>query len=41
LRPEAVECLRAFVEDLWPTSLDSLKDTVERDARRNRTSNKR
>ena len=33
LRPEAVESLRAFVEDLWPASLDELKATVERDTR--------
>jgi DNA-binding transcriptional ArsR family regulator len=33
LRPEAVESLRAFVEDLWPSSLDQLKTTVERDTR--------
>jgi DNA-binding transcriptional ArsR family regulator len=40
LRPEAVASLRAFVDELWPTSLDALKQTVERDAgkRRNRTS---
>lgn len=41
LRPEAVESLRAFVEDLWPASLDSLKDAVERDKRRNRASHKK
>jgi DNA-binding transcriptional ArsR family regulator len=36
LRPEAVESLRAFVEDLWPASLDALKTTVEDDQRRAR-----
>jgi DNA-binding transcriptional ArsR family regulator len=41
LRPEAVESLRAFVEDLWPPSLDALKTTVERDQRRGRSRPKR
>ena len=41
LRPEAVESLRSFVEDLWPTSLDALKDTVERDKRPKRSSENR
>jgi DNA-binding transcriptional ArsR family regulator len=34
LRPEAVESLRAFVEDLWPSSLEALKQSVEQDKRR-------
>jgi DNA-binding transcriptional ArsR family regulator len=34
LRPEAIESVRAFVEDLWPTSLARLKHTVESDKRR-------
>ena len=34
LRPEAIESLRAFVDDLWPSSLDALKNTVEADKRR-------
>ena len=33
LRPEAIESLRAFVDDLWPSSLDALKNTVEADTR--------
>jgi DNA-binding transcriptional ArsR family regulator len=37
LRPEAVASLRAFVEDLWPASLESLKTTVEADRRRSST----
>jgi DNA-binding transcriptional ArsR family regulator len=31
LRPEAVEPVRAFVEELWPSSLARLKATVEGD----------
>lgn len=31
LRPEAIEPVRAFLEDLWPSSLARLKDAVERD----------
>jgi DNA-binding transcriptional ArsR family regulator len=41
LRPEAVESLRAFVEQLWPNSLDSLEDAVERDTHRARSTKKR
>jgi DNA-binding transcriptional ArsR family regulator len=31
IRPEAIESVRAFLDDLWPSSLDRLKDAVERD----------
>jgi DNA-binding transcriptional ArsR family regulator len=31
LRPEAIESVRSFLEDLWPSSLARLKDAVERD----------
>jgi DNA-binding transcriptional ArsR family regulator len=30
LRPEAIESVRSFLEDLWPSSLARLKDAVER-----------
>lgn len=36
IRPEAIEPVRAFLEDLWPSSLARLKATVEGD-RRSRT----
>lgn len=36
LRPEAVRSLRAFVEELWPASLDALKSSVESERRRSR-----
>jgi DNA-binding transcriptional ArsR family regulator len=31
LRPEAIEPVRAFLDELWPTSLERLKRTVETD----------
>lgn len=31
IRPEAVESVRAFLDELWPSSLARLKETVERD----------
>ena len=31
IRPEAIESVRAFLDDLWPSSLARLKETVERD----------
>ncbi len=31
IRPEAIESVRSFLEELWPSSLARLKDTVERD----------
>jgi DNA-binding transcriptional ArsR family regulator len=31
IRPEAIESVRAFLEELWPSSLARLKDAVERD----------
>ena len=31
IRPEAIEPLRAFLDDLWPTSLQRLKRAVETD----------
>ena len=36
IRPEAVEPVRAFLEDLWPASLQRLKQVVEADRERNR-----
>jgi DNA-binding transcriptional ArsR family regulator len=36
IRPEAIEPLRAFLEDLWPTSLQRLKRAVESDKARPR-----
>jgi DNA-binding transcriptional ArsR family regulator len=33
LRPEALEPVRAFVDELWPASLARLKATVEHDRR--------
>jgi DNA-binding transcriptional ArsR family regulator len=35
VRPEAIESVRAFLDELWPASLARLKATVEHD-RRNR-----
>ncbi len=29
IRPEAIDSVRAFLEELWPASLARLKDTVE------------
>jgi DNA-binding transcriptional ArsR family regulator len=31
LRPEAIESVRAYLDELWPSSLSRLKDVVERD----------
>jgi DNA-binding transcriptional ArsR family regulator len=31
LRPEAVESVRSYLDDLWPSSLQRLKATVEQD----------
>jgi DNA-binding transcriptional ArsR family regulator len=31
IRPEAIESVRSFLEELWPSSLARLKETVERD----------
>jgi DNA-binding transcriptional ArsR family regulator len=36
ITPEAIEPLRAFLEELWPSSLDRLKATVEADYDANR-----
>jgi DNA-binding transcriptional ArsR family regulator len=36
LRPEGVEELRAFVEDMWAERLVTLKDEAEREERRRR-----
>jgi DNA-binding transcriptional ArsR family regulator len=33
IRPEAIESVRAFLDELWPASLARLKDTVEADRR--------
>jgi DNA-binding transcriptional ArsR family regulator len=34
IRPEAIDSVREFLEELWPTSLAKLKDTIERDRAR-------
>jgi DNA-binding transcriptional ArsR family regulator len=31
IRPEALDSVRAFLDDVWPSSLGRLKATVERD----------
>jgi DNA-binding transcriptional ArsR family regulator len=31
IRPEALESVRSFLDELWPASLTRLKETVERD----------
>jgi DNA-binding transcriptional ArsR family regulator len=36
VRPEAIASVRAFLEELWPSSLSNLKATVERDTSRNK-----
>jgi DNA-binding transcriptional ArsR family regulator len=36
VRPEAIESVRSFLEEVWPSSLARLKDTVERDRRSRR-----
>jgi DNA-binding transcriptional ArsR family regulator len=33
IRTEAIESVRAFLEELWPASLERLKDAVETDRR--------
>jgi DNA-binding transcriptional ArsR family regulator len=35
IRPEALEPVRAFLDELWPTSLQRLKRAVETDTARN------
>jgi DNA-binding transcriptional ArsR family regulator len=37
IRPEAIDSVRAFLEELWPASLARLKDTVESDQRSRRS----
>ena len=37
IRPEAIESVRAFIDDLWSSSLVRLKATVEADRARTRT----
>jgi DNA-binding transcriptional ArsR family regulator len=37
LRPEAIESVRAFLEELWPSSLVELKAAVEADRRPKRS----
>lgn len=34
IRPEAIESVRDFLDQLWPTSLQRLKSVVENDRRR-------
>jgi DNA-binding transcriptional ArsR family regulator len=36
IRPEAIESVRAYLDELWPASLDQLRATVERDRGRRR-----
>jgi DNA-binding transcriptional ArsR family regulator len=36
IRPEAIESVRAYLDELWPASLHQLRATVERDRRRRR-----
>jgi DNA-binding transcriptional ArsR family regulator len=36
IRPEAIESVRAYLDELWPASLDRLRATVERDRGRRR-----
>jgi DNA-binding transcriptional ArsR family regulator len=36
LRPEAIQDVRAYLDQLWPASLARLKQTVERDRGRGR-----
>ena len=31
IRPEAIESVRAYLDELWPASLDRLRATVEQD----------
>jgi DNA-binding transcriptional ArsR family regulator len=37
IRPEAIASVRAFLDELWPASLDRLKSTVEDDKRPRRS----
>jgi DNA-binding transcriptional ArsR family regulator len=37
IRPEAIESVRTFLDQLWPSSLNRLKATVENDRRRSRS----
>jgi DNA-binding transcriptional ArsR family regulator len=36
IRPEAIESVRAYLDELWPASLDRLRATVEGDRGRRR-----
>ena len=36
IRPEAIESVRAYLDELWPASLDRLRATVERETRERR-----
>ena len=36
IRPEAIESVRAFLDELWPSSLSRLKGVVEADRRTKR-----
>jgi DNA-binding transcriptional ArsR family regulator len=36
IRPEAIESVKSFLEELWPSSLARLKDAVEGDRRARR-----
>ena len=38
IRPEAIESVREFLEELWPSSLARLKEVVENDRRPKRRS---
>ena len=40
LRPEAIDDVRAFLDELWPASLERLKAVVEADKRRARGSDR-
>jgi DNA-binding transcriptional ArsR family regulator len=37
IRPESIESVRAYLDDLWPASLDRLRATVEHDRQQRRT----
>jgi DNA-binding transcriptional ArsR family regulator len=37
IRPEGIESVRAYLDELWPASLARLKATVEQDRRPRRT----
>jgi DNA-binding transcriptional ArsR family regulator len=36
IRPEAIESVRAFLDELWPASLSELKHVIESDKERSR-----